>query len=199
MKSGFTLVEMAMVLLILGLLTSSFIVPLGAQIDGNNLKATDQQLNRIKEALLGYAIRNRQLPCPSNDATKGTQDLALCAQEGFLPWADLGVEGRDAWGSYFRYRADSKHSANGAYNTTIPTTTDALQVINKAATTTYVTSAVAIFYSLGKDKTANADNATANQTYTQDDFVPNSFDDRLMWISDTELVSRLAAAGFRIK
>lgn len=198
MKSGFTLVEMAMVLLILGLLTSSFIVPLGAQIDSNHLKATDQQLSRIKEALLGYAIRNRQLPCPSSTTT-GTQDSTLCAQEGFLPWADLGVEGRDAWGNYFRYRADSKHTANGAYNTTFPTATDALQVVNKAATTTYVTNAVAIFYSLGKNKTADAGNATQDQTYSYDDFIPNSFDDRLMWISDAELVSRLAAAGFRIK
>lgn len=198
MKSGFTLVEMAMVLLILGLLTSSFIIPMGAQIDNNHLKTTDQQLSRIKEALLGYAIRNRQLPCPSS-STLGTQDTTLCAQEGFLPWADLGVEGRDAWGSYFRYRADSKHSSNGSYNTTIPSSIDVLEVDNKAATVNYVTNTVAIFYSLGKNKTADADNATADQIYTHDDFVPNSFDDRLIWISDAELVSRLAAAGFRIK
>lgn len=197
MKSGFTLVEMAMVLLILGLLTSSFIIPLGAQMDINTLKTTDQQLSRIKEALLGYAIRNRQFPCPSNN-TNGIQDATLCAQEGFLPWADLGVDGRDAWGSYFRYRADSKHSATGAYNTNIPTPTDGLEVANRSATT-YVTNAVAILFSPGKNKTADADNASLNQTYTQDDFVPNSFDDRLVWISDNELVSRLAAAGFRIK
>lgn len=198
MKSGFTLVEMAMVLLILGLLTGSFIVPLGAQVDNNNLKTTDQQLSRIKEALLGYAIRNRQLPCPSSSATTGTQDATLCAQEGFLPWADLGMEGGDAWGNYFRYRADSKHSATGAYNTNIPTATDALEVANQAATI-YVRNAVAILLSPGKNKKTDADNASLNQTYTQDNFVPNGFDDRLIWISDNELVSRLAAAGFRIK
>lgn len=199
MKSGFTLVEMAMVLLILGLLTSSLIVPLGAQMDINNLKTTDQQLGRIKEALLGYAVRNRQFPCPSSNATTGIADSTLCAQEGFLPWANLGVEGRDAWGNYFRYRADSKHTASGAYNTTFPAATDVLQVKDKTATVVYVTSAIAVIYSLGKDKTANSGNATSDQTYSYDDFVPKTFDDRLIWISDAELVSRLAAAGFKIK
>jgi len=199
MKQGFTLVEMAMVLLIVGLLVGSFVIPLGAQMDINNIKATDQRLAQIKEALLGYAARNRRLPCPASNATTGIEDTAICNSERFLPWADLGVDGKDAWGNYFRYRVDTKHSTIGAYNTAIPAPADVLEVKNKLDTTTYITNAIAIIYSYGKNKAANGSNATVDQTYTQDEFVPNNFDDRLVWLSDNELVSRLTAAGFRIK
>lgn len=215
MKPGFTLIEMTMVLLIVGLLVGSFIIPLGAQMDINNLKLTDQRLAQAKEALLGYAARNRRLPCPASNAINGTQDTTICAQEGFLPWADLGVESRDAWGNYLHYRADSAHTTiTGAYNISIPAATDALEVKNKAETLSLVKNAVAIIFSSGKNKTANALNATTvicalptiicplyftDPIYTQDDFIPNDFDDRLIWLSDSELVSRLTAAGFRIK
>jgi prepilin-type N-terminal cleavage/methylation domain-containing protein len=198
MKQGFTLIEMTMVLLIIGLLIGSFIIPLGAQMDINNLKLTDQRLAQIKEALLGYAARNRRLPCPDTD-NDGKEDSASCGQEGNLPWADLGIDSKDAWGSYFRYRADSTQTIAGAYNTSIPVANNALKVKNKADTITFIENAVAIVFSNGKDKVANSANAVVDQTYTQDDFVPKDFDDRLIWLSDSELVSRLAAAGFRIK
>lgn len=207
MKQGFTLIEMAMVLLIVGLLVGSFVIPLGAQMDINNIKATDQRLAQIKEALLGYAARNRRLPCPASDATTGIEDTnALnCSKRGWLPWANLNMEGRDAWGRYFIYRIDNAHISATAYNVTIPTTTNALSVVNKAGTTTLTTGAVAIIFSAGKNGNSEKLNIfndivdSTDQTYTQDDFVPNDFDDRLIWLSDNELVSRLAAAGFRIK
>jgi len=200
MKQGFTLVEMAMVLLIVGLLVGSFVIPLGAQMFFNNVKATDQRLAQIKEALLGYAARNRRLPCSASNATSGIEDSTTCNDEKFLPWAVLGVEGKDAWGNTYRYRVDTAHTTiAGAYNTAIPAPADALEVKNKLDTTTYITNAIAIIYSYGKNKVANGSNATIDQTYTQDDFVPNDFDDRLVWLSDNELVSRLTAAGFRIK
>ena len=94
---------------------------------------------------------------------------------------------------------DTKHTTIGAYNTAIPAPADALEVKNKLDTTTYITNAIAIIYSYGKNKAAYGSNATVDQIYTQDDFVPNDFDDRLVWLSDNELVSRLTAAGFRIK
>jgi prepilin-type N-terminal cleavage/methylation domain-containing protein len=199
MKQGFTLIEMTMVLLIVGLLVGSFVIPLGAQMDINNIKATDQRLAQIKEALLGYAARNRRLPCSASNATSGIEDSTTCNDEKFLPWAVLGVEGKDAWGNTYRYRVDTKHATAGAYNTTIPAPVDALEVKNKLDTTTHITNAIVIIYSYGKNKVANGSNATIDQTYTQDDFAPNDFDDRLVWLSDNELVSRLAAAGFRIK
>jgi len=200
MKQGFTLIEMTMVLLIVGLLVGSFVIPLGAQIDINNIKATDQRLAQIREALLGYAARNRRLPCSASNAITGIEDSATCNDEKFLPWAVLGVDGKDGWGNTYRYRVDTAHTTNaGAYNISIPAASDALKVKNKADTVTFVENAVAIIYSYGKNKAANRSNATIDQTYTQDDFAPNDFDDRLVWLSDNELVSRLAAAGFRIK
>jgi prepilin-type N-terminal cleavage/methylation domain-containing protein len=223
MKQGFTLIEMTMVLLIIGLLIGSFIIPLGAQMDINNLKLTDQRLAQIKEALLGYAARNRRLPCPDTDTVfpkvrdgkENRKPDNSCDEEsnipgqkfkeGDLPWADLGVDGKDAWGNYFRYRADSKHTTPNAYDISIPASADTLGVKNKAGAVTFVENAVAIVFSNGKNKQSDALNVPSilldpdSKVYTQGDFVPKDFDDRLVWLSDNELVSRLAAAGFRIK
>jgi prepilin-type N-terminal cleavage/methylation domain-containing protein len=205
MKQGFTLIEMTMVLLIVGLLVGSFVIPLGAQIDINNIKSTDQRLAQIREALLGYAARNRRLPCSASNATTGIEDSATCNDEKFLPWAVLGVDGKDGWGNTYRYRVDTKHTAIGAYNATIPAPADEIEVKNKLDTTTYIKNAIAIIYSYGKNKQPDALNIPIilldpdSKTYAQDDFAPNNFDDRLVWLSDNELVSRLAAAGFRIK
>jgi len=240
MKQGFTLIEMTMVLLIVGLLVGSFVIPLGAQMDINNIKATDQRLAQIKEALLGYAARNRRLPCPDTDTVlpkvrdgkENRKPDNSCDEEGNisgqrfkegdLPWADLGVDGKDAWGNYFRYRVDSAHSALTAYSVTILESTkgdpkDNLEVLNKQNISLsservsfnppppQVSRVVAIFFSDGKNKQPNALNIPSilldpdSKVYTQDDFVPNDFDDRLVWLSDNELVSRLTAAGFRIK
>lgn len=109
--AGFTLIEMALVLLVITLLLGGLLVPLSTQLDQRNVTLTQKQLDEIKEALVGYALQNRYLPCPDTDGDGGqnrsvppaTQGTCL-AYEGALPWADLGVGETDAWGNRFLYR-----------------------------------------------------------------------------------------------
>ena len=54
-ERGFTLVEMTIVLVIIGLLISSLIPPLSAQMDQRNVNETREQLANIREALIGFA------------------------------------------------------------------------------------------------------------------------------------------------
>lgn len=63
--AGFTLVEMAMVLLIVALLLSGLVPSITHQIEQQRNNDTRKQLAEIREALLGFAIANNRLPCPA--------------------------------------------------------------------------------------------------------------------------------------
>lgn len=124
-QKGFTLVEMAMVLLIVGLLLGGLLVPLTAQMEQRNISDTQKALSEIKEAITGYALANGQLPCPAvptiptGQANAGIAQTPPCTgtnSTGVLPWATLGVSETDAWGNRYLYRvtdyfADSIASA----------------------------------------------------------------------------------------
>lgn len=114
---GFTLVEMAIVLIIFGLLLAMFLTPFTTQRDAQNRAKTQVLLNEAKEALMGFAITNGYLPCPDTDTVpdgienrKTTGVFDCISDEGILPWNDLGLDRTDAWNHYFRYRVDSTFS-----------------------------------------------------------------------------------------
>lgn len=126
--SGFTLVEMAIVLVIVGLLLGGLLMPLSAQVEQQRIVETQKALEEIKEALIGFAITNGRLPCPAPAATATGAALAGlepnpivavgCANAaGVLPWVTLGVSETDAWGNRYTYRVTRE------FTRTIPQTT----------------------------------------------------------------------------
>ncbi|HEY6898211.1 MAG TPA: type II secretion system protein [Rhodocyclaceae bacterium] len=80
---GFTLTEMAMVLVIVALLIGGLAVPLSAQQDNRNRADTDKALSDIREALIGFAVINGRLPCPAQASiASGTANAGLEATTG---------------------------------------------------------------------------------------------------------------------
>jgi prepilin-type N-terminal cleavage/methylation domain-containing protein len=106
--NGFTLMELAMVLVILSLLLIGMLVPLTAQLEQQRVADTDRYLEQIKEALIGFAVANRRLPCPATATSEGRESFAAggdaangkCSNftNGFLPAATLGVKPVDDQG-----------------------------------------------------------------------------------------------------
>lgn len=113
--SGFTLVELAIVTVIIGFLLSMFLIPLSSQLELRARAETQVLLNQAQEALIGYAVVNRHLPCPDTDAVPdGVENRngggSCVSAEGILPWNTLGIERVDAWNHYFKYRVDATFS-----------------------------------------------------------------------------------------
>lgn len=126
-QTGFTLIEIAMVMLIIVLILGGLLPTISAQMEQQRINTTRRQLNEIREALLGFAVANNRLPCPANGtANSGQEDrnvtTLVCntitgnASGGVLPWATLGVSETDAWGRRFTYRVTSAF-ADGADGT----------------------------------------------------------------------------------
>lgn len=113
---GFTLTELAVVFAIVTLLMGGAMATFSAQIDQRNDAETRRRLDAAVEAVLGFAIVNRRLPCPAVAGATGDESPAGGAAPcttyyaGFLPGRTLGFQPTnasgyaiDAWGNPIRY------------------------------------------------------------------------------------------------
>lgn len=124
--TGFTLVEMAVVLVIIGLVLAGILSTFQAQMSSAKIRETRQSLADIRESLQAFALINGRLPCPADPtlanttAGAGLEDLAvtgLCQRvNGVVPWATLGVKELDAWGGRFSYSVTDSTAAGGGAN-----------------------------------------------------------------------------------
>jgi prepilin-type N-terminal cleavage/methylation domain-containing protein len=98
---GFTLVEMAIVIVILGVIVSIAATALPPLIASSKIKKTRALLEKAEHALQGYSMVHHRLPFAAG-APDGieTSDLFV----GYIPYRTLGLStGADAWGNVLRY------------------------------------------------------------------------------------------------
>jgi len=144
---GFTLTELAVAVLILGLLIGGLLIPLSTQYDISQTRETQRQLEAAREALIGFAIANGRLPCPADpliasgtpnagieQAVGGTCGAAVMNANqlfsgnprratGVLPWTTLGLPETDVWGRRFNYVVDEGFANTAAECANPPLTT----------------------------------------------------------------------------
>lgn len=116
---GFTLIEMAIVMVIIGLLLSGGLVAVAPVLQNSKIAETNQRLDRIEQALILHVIRNGCLPCPADPTLASTNSSAgrandngtyyppvsgtasACAATscqntlGVVPWINLGLSEAD--------------------------------------------------------------------------------------------------------
>lgn len=105
-QTGFTIVEIAIVLLVVGLMIGGLVAPLTSQLEQRRVSETQRVMDEAREALFGFALRNGYLPCPAISAVDGREDRSgsVCNKRfGYLPWATLGVSRLDGWGRVLAY------------------------------------------------------------------------------------------------
>jgi prepilin-type N-terminal cleavage/methylation domain-containing protein len=132
-QRGFSLIEIALVLVIVGLALGGIVAAIGPQLDNKNVRDTQERIKQASDAIMAFAMVNRRLPCPAA-ATSGGQEqwctnaLGACGaiitaptaapmhgrcanpNNGFVPARTLGLGDQgpngviqDAWTFGLRY------------------------------------------------------------------------------------------------
>ena len=121
-QRGFTLVEIAMVIVIGALLLGFALSVLTAQLTNTRIKATQNQAYVIKIALVTFLATRNRLPCPAVEGLNSTNaaygieapNPGTCtgttnltgASRGVVPWVSLGLADTavlDGWNRRFTY------------------------------------------------------------------------------------------------
>jgi prepilin-type N-terminal cleavage/methylation domain-containing protein len=120
-NNGFSLVELAIVLVIVALLTSGLLLGISAQRNAAENVDAQRQLENIREALLGFAMANGRLPCPADPALTSADVNKVGLEDppngpcnrviGAVPWATLSLPELDPWGNRFTYFASNQFTA----------------------------------------------------------------------------------------
>ncbi len=130
-KRGFTLIEIAIVLVVIGLLLSGGLLAVAPVLQSSRVTETNSKLDLIEDALLLYALRNSCLPCPATgnlastnanaglavDDTQGAYQVACATDactnlaQGVVPWRNLGLSEADATDG-FGYRISYAVTSN---------------------------------------------------------------------------------------
>lgn len=214
---GFTLVEMAIVLMIVGLLMAAFLTPLSAQLQQNRINEARNDLSEIKEALQGFNSANLSLPCPDTLGGDGIADPCIgpvnnsTSTGGNVPWVTLGTKPTDPWGRRYQYRV------NNAFTVPLTLATNATGGNLRVCTdftcgASDANSVPAVIYSsgangavqppAGADELENTtvagatfDGRFVNHEFAQLGAVNGEFDDVMDWLSTNVLIGRLVAAG----
>lgn len=205
--NGFTLVEMSIVLAIVALLLGGLLPVISGQIEQQRRTETRKYMDEVRDALLGYAISHRYLPCPDTNgdgAAEATCDTVQPAI-GTLPYADLGVADKDTYGKVLAYAVTKEFADSMVYFNLI--TAGTVRVCTVAATPTsnpcaanLTSKAAAIIVSPGANwatatSADEAENSDGDTDFVSHDFVQNGFDDMVSWVSPSILFNRMVAAG----
>lgn len=126
-QQGFTLIELAIVLVIVAVLLGSFIGTLTSRVENARITETKTELELIKRHLIGFAYTNHYLPCSDcidSPCAGGSTELdgiedrdgSTCSvpnKAATLPWVTLGLGREDAWATRYRYWVDPVYALGG--------------------------------------------------------------------------------------
>ena len=140
-RSGVTLIELSMVMIIAGIIISIVVSVVPLMVMNDKRKDTREILDKVDYALQSYIKVNKRAPCPDTDgdgrenrdynsSPSDFTDDSCSAYEGNLPYITLGLSSaKDAWQNRLYY---------GIYEDLIQSDTcDNLTSIVKAAATTH--------------------------------------------------------------
>jgi len=211
---GFTLVEMAIVLLVFGLVIGGLMGPLQTQLENLDRKATLKEVALIKEAIIGFALINGRIPCPDTN-TDGSEDMSSgdCTNaEGTVPWVTLGVGRLDGWKRPFTYRVDTTFAdtvdGSGCADDDVAGVSFEMcsiadiSVLDSKNGNTVASGVSAVIVSHGKNWAQTAGNDEGENQDSDEEFVDktyasgggNNYDDIVDWVNMNNLIANMVAA-----
>lgn len=136
-QRGFTLIELAAVMIICGLMVGGALLTIPPYLQKVKVESTQERFDLVLNALSTYTQRHYRLPCPadSDGANRGMErNGGHCFQnannetlyqmtEGVIPWRELGLAESDVidgWGRYITYKPAPQLTVN-TYDTAMQT------------------------------------------------------------------------------
>ncbi len=213
-QSGISLIEIAIVLVILGLVIGGTLVPISTQYENSRRSETSGLLNKVLEATYGYAMVNGNLPCPdiSGDGLENRVGANCSAPVGGLPWVTIAVGQNDAWSQPLGYRvtatfADTTNGtgcgvATPGVSFELCSTGD-MTVLDASGGNLVAQNIPAVILSRGKnwavppspDETENSDGDAVFVSKIFSGVVGAEFDDLIVWVTPAILKTRMVNAG----
>lgn len=201
-KHGFTLIEIAIVMVIIGLLAGGGVSIMGMLTQRKARNETIDYLKETKEALINYVTINGKFPWADTDGDGNQNNNAT---SGTLPYLDLKVRPSDPYKRVLRY------GINSNLGTDRPTTCNALKaglssgprVIDGdgAATSFYIAAILISSGPMDSDSDGNVFDGITSGSHQGDntDGTPNyirhppidTFDDLVVYIGGNELYGNL--------
>lgn len=218
-QQGFSLLEVGIVLIIMAALMGSILRPFGARMVERQRTQTQQQLQLVRDAVLGYAAARQKLPCPVM-ASGAQADCSTFA--GYVPAAALGLAGRysddglllDSWGNPLRFAitsADVDADGQPDFTTALEMQEIGIQALapdlriceSSACSSERANQVVAVIFSTGReahrtssaDETENLDGDSIYVSRDLDQAGTDQFDDLVIWLSENVLYSKMIQAG----
>lgn len=141
-KSGFTLIEMAIVIVVIGLLLSGGLTVAASQSLSSQRTENNKRMDIVEHALRLYVMQHACLPCPASGSEAESGALGGVSQntsgayvtattfctstacvQGVLPYRSLGLsrhEAFDAWGNAFTYAVGTGLAGTAAMERALP-------------------------------------------------------------------------------
>ncbi len=111
-QRGFTLIEIALAILLIGLLIGGSLTLTGAFRDMDKQQQVEAQMLEISTAMEMYLLVNSYLPCPdvTGDGRGDRHANGINCQNdfGYLPHINLAVDATDVWGNPFAYKVNER-------------------------------------------------------------------------------------------
>lgn len=135
-NQGFTLIEVAILLVIIGLVATGGLSIIGTVAEAGRSTVTVERIAQVEQALQSYVEVNGCLPCPANGATASTAataghsadtaggeyaPAAVCTADpcitadAVVPWKTLGIseeQAIDGWSNRIRYYVEGDECAS---------------------------------------------------------------------------------------
>lgn len=212
-STGFTLVEIAIVMVIFGLIIGGLLGPMQIQLENLDRRETQETIETTKEAILGFAIREGRIPCPDTD-DDGQENMtgSNCSNaRGTAPWATLGVASVDAWKQPLTYRVDEDFAdtSDGTPDCSDPDVLNVsfeicssgdIDIFDSNGGSLVASGIPAVLVSHGKNWAATGDSDERENSDNDRDFVDRNhlndgYDDLVGWVNLNTLIGTMVNAN----
>lgn len=206
---GFTILEMTIVFGILGIILA-VLAPMGMNLLRSQLHvAQKQQMQQLKDVILGHALSRGRLPRPDNVAPSGVEDTdyPVCPDANEhcsrLPHVDFQTSGKDAYGTPLFYAVDAdltsgdRELCNLAYYKSRIAVSDCSGASLHAPCVSDGTSAynvAAVVVSAGRNKTFESRNASPDKGFAMATATSQGYDDVVVEITHGDLLQKACTA-----